>query len=108
MEQEVKYTALPQTVEAACNKLMDKLSEEELKFVRDQDITDLHFTLGLYIRNQFRPHMGENENLIRDCLKYTGVSILGDNIITKGILAQYQGDEASSIIIGALKDRINE
>jgi len=107
MEEEAKYIVLPRTVEAACNRLINELSEEDLKSVMDHDITDLHFTLGLYIRNQFRPYIDENEALIRDCLKYAGVNVIGDNVITKSILAQYQGDGASSIIIKALKEKVN-
>jgi hypothetical protein len=108
MEEEAKYIVLPRTVEAACNRLINELSEKDLKSAMDHDVTDLHFTLGLYIRNQFRPYMDENEELIRDCLKCAGVNVVGDNVITKSILAQYQGDEASSIIIRVLKEKLNE
>ncbi len=109
MEDKHDYTALPQTVEAACNKLMSHLTQVEIDSLATiDDLSDLHFSLGLYIRNQFRPYMNENENLIRDCLKYAGIDVVGDNVITKSILAQYQGDEASSIILQALKDKIRQ
>lgn len=109
MEDKHDYTALPQTVEEACNRLMNHLTQEEIdSIVAINDLSDLHFSLGLYIRNQFRPYMNENENLIRDCLKYAGISIVGDNVIIKSILAQYQGDEASSIILQALRRGLNE
>lgn len=50
--------------------------------------------------------MGENENLIKDCIRYDGVDLDGENVIIKFLMVQYQGDDSSSIILRELKKMI--
>ena len=60
---------LPETVAVAVDRLLLVLSEEqkaEIAAMQEDDLIDLHFTLGLAIRNAFRLHDLGNK-LSADC-----------------------------------------
>jgi hypothetical protein len=59
----------PKTITEAVDILVHILPEEELdkiKSMSEDDLTDLHFGLGQWIRNEFGLWAG-NKELIKDC-----------------------------------------
>ena len=60
---------LPETVAEAVDRLLLVLSEEqkaEIAAMQEDDLIDLHFTLGLAIRNAFGLH-DSGSKLLADC-----------------------------------------
>ena len=81
---------LPDTVEEAVNRLLIILSDEQKATLADRqevDLIDLHFSLGLAIRNAFKLHQAES-TLLASC----GVT---------------HSDDASFLLIKALWQRLN-
>jgi hypothetical protein len=79
----------PETVDEAVELLMTVLEDRHkilLSILKEDDLIDLHFGLGLSIRNSFGLH-DANSKLLRDC----GL----DN-----------PDDASGVIIGALWNKL--
>ena len=59
MEDKPEYKVYPRTVEAACNMIINQLTEEEINNIKQiEHPYELHFSLGTYIRNNFRPFIG--------------------------------------------------
>ena len=59
----------PETVDEAVDRLLLVLSDEqkvEIVAIKEDDLIDLHFTLGLAIRNAFRLH-DLGSKLLADC-----------------------------------------
>ena len=92
----------PKTVAEAVNRLLSALSEkdkEEIKKTSKDDLINLHFGLGQYIRNAFGLWR-ENEELLKACCpmdKYPEE--------TRPYLF-LDPDEASGVIIDALWERL--
>lgn len=85
----LKNTLLPETVDEAVEWLITVLEDRHkmfLSILQEDDLIDLHFGLGLSIRNAFRLH-DANSKLLSDC----GV----DN-----------PDDASCVIIKALWNKL--
>jgi hypothetical protein len=83
----------PKSVDEAVEILILGMSEEELKKIREMDkddLIELHFNLGMFIRNSFGL-WGDNDALIKSCMKKSGV---------------VDADPASSVIIKALWKKI--
>ncbi len=81
----------PKTISEAVDILMHILSKEDLdklKSMSEDDLIDLHFGLGNWIRNEFGL-WNENYELMQDCR------------------AKNQ-DDASSVIIKALWDKLKK
>ena len=81
----------PKTINEAVDILVHILPKEELdkiKSMSKDDLTDLHFGLGQWIRNEFGL-WDENYELMQDC----GVK---------------HEDDASGVIIKALYDNLNK
>ncbi len=95
----------PKTVSEAVEKLMSELSQENLdKIKNSRNLNEFHHGLGMYIRNQYGL-WGKNPELLADCLK--GIEKPTDP--SKLEYYHYQHpDEASSIIIHALWEKLNE
>ena len=54
------HSRLPETVDEAVERLMSVLEDEHkavLAFMQEEDLIDLHFSLGLAIRNAFDLHV---------------------------------------------------
>ena len=65
---------LPQTVEKAVDRLLPDMSlnnEIRLATMKEDDLSDLHFSLGNYIRNSFGLWTG-NEALLESCRMVSG------------------------------------
>jgi hypothetical protein len=65
---------LPQTVEQAVDRLLPDMSlnnEIRLATMKADDLTDLHLSLGNYIRNSFGLWTG-NEALLESCCMVSG------------------------------------
>ena len=83
------HSRLPETVDEAVERLMSVLEDEHkavLAFVQEEDLIDLHFSLGLAIRNAFDLHVPWS-NLLASC-------------------AVVHPDDASGLIIQALWRRL--
>jgi hypothetical protein len=83
------HSRLPETVDEAVERLMSVLEDEHkavLAFVQEEDLIDLHFSLGLAIRNAFDLHV-PCSNLLASC-------------------AVVHPDDASGLIIQALWRRL--
>ncbi len=91
----VDRSGWPKTIAGAVNVLLTKLSEGDLQTIRGlerpQDMTRFHFSLGLWIRNNFGLWQG-NEALLTECC--------GDWF--------KEPDHASGVIMEALWKRLHE
>jgi len=88
---------LPKTVEQAVSQLMTELSiydKQKIKNTPKDSLSNLHFSLGMNIRNAFGLWSG-NEELLKSCRLITGKKDL-------------HVDDASSIIINALWERLQK
>ena len=87
----------PKTVKEAVDVLLEELSKEDLEMIKNKkkdDLGDFHFSLGMYIRNEFGL-WGENEDLFYDCFgAKKGECFLG------------HPDMASDKIVDALWERL--
>jgi len=86
-----KSKALPETVEQAVNILLSELSLKEkaaIANMQKNNLTDLHFSLGRFIRNKFSLVV-DNKELMKSCRLLLGKQEL-------------HPDDASSIIIESL------
>lgn len=84
------FIQLPETVDEAVHRLMVVLEDEHKAVVaslREEDLIDLHFDLGLAIRNAFGLHRSNNR-LLTDC-------------------SVTQPDDAAGVIIRALWKQLN-
>jgi len=82
----LKNTLHPKTVDEAVELLISILEDRHkmlLSILKEDELTDLHFGLGLSIRNGFGLHDADSKLLLRDCG--------ADN-----------SDDASAVIIKAL------
>lgn len=87
----------PKTAAEAWKRLDKRLSEEEKKTIREADGTfEFHFTLGLWIRNNWL-YTGERENL-ESLMKDLGEPefLMGD-MASSAILEAYQKHLKESI-----------
>ena len=85
---------IPQTIEEAIEKLISTLPINEKRKIANMnfiDLSDLHFSLGMGIRNEF--HMWQNDLLIKSCEEFAGT----DNLHV---------DNASMIIIEEVWKRL--
>jgi len=65
----LQNTLQPQTVEEAVERLITVMEDRHkilLSILKEDDLIDLHFGLGLSIRNAFGLH-DANRKLLRDC-----------------------------------------
>ena len=85
----------PRTVAEAVNRLIQEMSEEDretLKNTPEKDLIMYHFSLGMWIRNEFGLWQG-NDELLKSCRKK-------DPLI--------HPDDVSSIIIEELWKKLNK
>lgn len=68
--------------------------EIQITIMKKEDLPNLHFSLGAYIRNELGLWSG-NEALLESCRQYSGKSDLHE-------------DNASSVIIQALWERLQD
>ena len=92
-----KSKALPKTVEQAVDILLsDLLLQEKTAIANMQrdNLTDLHFSLGRFIRNEFNL-LADNEKLMDSCRLLSGKQDL-------------HPDDASSVIIESLWETLQD
>jgi hypothetical protein len=97
----------PKTVEAAVHRLLSEMSaheKEELKQISRERLGVYHFSLGLYIRNNFGL-WHENNELIKSCAMAKRKS--GDCMYDDGLLF-LDPDDCSGVIIEALWERLQK
>ena len=85
----------PETVAEAVDQLMELLSGEEklaIAVMPEEDLINLHFTLGMMIRNAFGLH-GEESKLLDSCNQTMHPGALYNSV---------HPDDASGVIIGEL------
>ena len=85
----------PKTVEEAVNRMIQEMSEEDrtrLKNTPEKDLIMYHFSLGMWVRNEFGLWQG-NDELLKSCAKK-------DPLI--------HPDDVSSIIIEELWNKLNK
>ncbi len=92
----------PKTLEEAVERLLNELPEEEINALKGmtlEEVGNLHFGLGMYIRNNMGLYE-ENSALMLDCCpnKYK----------YKGFMLGFVADGCSMIIIEALWKRLQE
>ena len=86
-----KNERLPTTVGQAVDMLLSELSNEEKTKIANMskdNLTGLHFSLGRFIRNEFKL-LADNEELMESCSLLSGQQDL-------------HADDASSVIIESL------
>lgn len=86
---------VPKTVEQAVDRLVSEMSlrdKTEIANMREDELVDLHVSVGIYIRNEFRL-WEKNEALVKSCRSVSGKDRL-------------DVDDASSVIIRELWKRI--
>lgn len=91
MKDALEYGGYPKTVAESVDRLMEMLTEEELKKIaamKEDDLILLHMGLGTHIRNSFGL-WADNKELLGDC---------GGGFI--------HPDSASSVIIKALWEKL--
>ena len=94
----------PKTIEEAVDKLISVISEEDkctIKATKKEDLISFHFSLGMYIRNEFGL-WGDNKELLRDC----GLRAYPDSPYDDYILMLIHPDSASTEIIEALWEKL--
>ena len=97
----------PDTVAEAVDILLNKLSKKDMKKIKKmphEDIMLLHHGLGTYIRNEFGLWQG-NKALAEDCWRIEKTK--DDEALDLEIFLKIP-DEASSVIIEALWERLQE
>ena len=83
----------PKTIAEAVDRLLSTLSEEDKEAIKNtakNDLLDLHFGLGTYIRNAFGL-WDKNEELLKACCPHYPLC---------------EADEASGVIIDALWEKL--
>jgi hypothetical protein len=101
----------PKTVAEAVDRLLDKeLTEENIEKIRHMkkaELIDLHFGLGMWVRNNFGLLQGNN-GLLEDCAKYAQAHAGSDPELRSltGRGDQMHEDDASGVIIKALWERL--
>jgi hypothetical protein len=96
-----RITRWPETLNEAVDRLLSELSEADkakIKSMEKEDLWDVHFSLGLSIRNRFGLHAG-NRKLMESCARQ-----LHPND-PKPTFAFHE-DDASSVIVEALWERL--
>ena len=84
----------PKTVDEAVDRLLEEMSEEDKRFVKEMSDSDpirVHFTLGMDIRNAFGILAGNNDLIRSACGERLG----------------FHPDDVSTVIIKALWQRLN-
>jgi len=92
-----RHQNLPQTVDEAIDRLLSDMSvnnEIHLATMNKNDLIDLHFSLGNYIRNSFGLWSG-NESLMESCRLVSGDKNL-------------HIDDAAMVIIKALWEELKK
>ena len=92
-----KSKALPKTVEQAVNITLSGLSLQEKTVIANMqkdNLADLHFSLGRFIRNEFKL-LADNKDLMESCCLLSGKQDL-------------HVDDASTIIIESLWERLQD
>ena len=92
-------TELPKTIQEAVILLTQKMPLKDrgrMAKMAQEDQIDLHFTLGIWIRNNFGLWSGNN-SLKAECIRYHGESFV-----------HIDEDEASMIIIYELWKHLNQ
>ncbi len=88
---------LPQAVDEAVDRLLVELSlRDKTKLVNtdEEDLLELHFSLGMYVRNDFGL-WDENTELMESCRSLSGE-------------ANLHADDASFVIIRELWEKVRE
>lgn len=91
--------ALPRTVDEAVDRLIAMMSPDDLAQIRQMsghDLIELHFSLGMAIRNRFGL-WGDNHELMESCASVRAVPS-----------DFFRPDSASGVIIEALWQRLQE
>jgi len=92
-----KSKALPKTVEQAVSILLSGLSLQEktaIANMQKDDLVDLHFSLGRFIRNEFNL-LADNKKLMESCSLLSGQRDL-------------HADDVSSVIIESLWESLQD
>jgi len=93
------------TVEAVIDDILSQLNEVQKDEIRNADIFEMHFSLGLYIRNTYQPYVGRNDELIISCIKHD-IEDYNEDVDYSFLMAKYAGDDCSSVILRELKKRL--
>jgi len=97
--------SFPKTVNEAVDRLIEELDDDVLAKVRDStNLTEFHFGLGMYIRNQFGI-WGRNEELLKDA--QARFEIPDDKSDVRYYLFMHP-DNASDVILEELQKRLRE
>lgn len=96
---------LPRTIQEAVDRLALTLSQAEkddIAGMTEADLIDLHFGLGMRIRNEFGLWRNQNPALLLDCqrVKFKDMANIPDG------LPAIHPDEAAMLIIRALWARL--
>jgi hypothetical protein len=96
----------PKTAEEAWKRLDKRLSEEEKKANREaEDMVDFHFSLGMWIRNNWI-YTGEKENLDSLMIDLAVAAVAGEG--ENRFVFYPVGDMASSAILDAYQKHLKE
>ena len=98
----------PKTVEEAVDRLVAGLSDEDKEKIRgmpENDLIELHFGLGMGIRNRFGLWQ-KGSKLLDSCATTRGYEVNKDPDGTE--LPPIHPDDASGVIITALWERLQE
>ena len=88
---------MPKTVNDAIMRLIANMPlkfKVDLSKMDEGELTNLHFTFGVFIRNQFGLWSG-NEDLLNDCRQMSGITFMNP-------------DDAAAFIIGELWKRLSK
>ncbi len=97
---------LPKSVDEGVDRLLMILSDAEKDDLRSvKDPIELHFSLGMYIRNNFGL-WGGNVELLRSCMDASGFEPI--NIDGKPLFLSFHPDSASEVIVAAVLKRLSE
>jgi hypothetical protein len=100
------HQELPKSVDEAIDRLLNDLSEDDKEYLRGvSDPSELHFSLGLQIRNVYGL-WGDNTELLASCAKASGHEPL--IVDSKEVYFGFHPDEASAVIIKALLERLKK
>ena len=88
---------LPRAVDEAVGRLLEELplrDKTKLGDMDEEDLIELHFSLGVYVRNEFGL-WGENRDLMESCRSVSGEAYLHE-------------DDAAMVIVTELWERVRE
>jgi hypothetical protein len=95
------------TVETVIDDLLQQLSEEQKEEIKNAEIYEMHFNLGMYIRNAYQPYVGRNDDLILSCIKHD-IEDYNEDVDYGFLMTKYAGDDCSSVILRELRKRLNQ